>query len=110
MATIIGAVAVGLLQGIIIGVSLSSWITSCVLCYSSWVPSARAGRSVMIATAPAADGGIGHADFVSTDEILVRVDGLLFFANAHRLKDAVRARVSEQPATTLSGRGRFAGH
>ena len=36
----------------------------------------------------------------AADEILVRFDGLLFFANAHRLKEAVRARVSEQPAAT----------
>jgi MFS superfamily sulfate permease-like transporter len=101
MATIVGAVAVGLLQGIIIGVSLSvlDHLLRVALLRRGAERSGRA-RPAMIATAPAADDGIGHADFVSTDEILVRVDGLLFFANAHRLKDAVRARVSEQPAAT----------
>jgi high affinity sulfate transporter 1 len=101
MATIIGAVAVGLLQGIIIGVSLSllDHLVRVALLRRGAERPGRAGP-VMIATAPTADGGIGHADFVSTDEILVRVDGSLFFANAHRLKDAVRARVSEQPAAT----------
>jgi MFS superfamily sulfate permease-like transporter len=101
MATIIGAVAVGLLQGIIIGVSLSllDHLVRVALLRRGGEPPGRAGP-VVIATGPAADDGIGHADLPSTDEILVRADGLLFFANAHRLKEAVRARVSEQPAAT----------
>jgi MFS superfamily sulfate permease-like transporter len=89
MATIVGAVTVGLLQGIIIGVSLSLLDHLVRVAVLRWggEPPGRAGP-VMIATAPAAD------------EILVRFNGLLFFANAHRLKEAVRARVNEQPAAT----------
>jgi high affinity sulfate transporter 1 len=89
MATIVGAVAVGLLQGIIIGVSLSllDHLVRLARLRRGGESPVRAGP-VMIATAPAAD------------EILVRFDGLLFFANAHRLKEAVRARVSVQPGAT----------
>jgi MFS superfamily sulfate permease-like transporter len=89
IATIVGAVAVGLLQGIIIGVSLSllDHLVRVALLHRGGERPGSAGP-VLVATASAAD------------EILVRVDGLLFFANAHRLKDAVRARVSEQPAAT----------
>jgi len=88
MATIVGALAVGLLQGIIIGVSLSllDHLVRVALLRRGGERPGRAGP-VLIATAGA-------------DEILVLVDGLLFFANAHRLKDAVRAGVSEQPAAT----------
>jgi MFS superfamily sulfate permease-like transporter len=89
MATIVGAVAIGLLEGIIIGVSLSvlDHLVRVALLRRGGERPGRTGP-VLIATAPTAN------------EILVLVDGLLFFANAHQLKDAVRTRVGEQPAAT----------
>jgi sulfate permease, SulP family len=86
MATIVGAVTIGLLQGIVIGVSLSLG--------DHLVRAAAAGRG-------GGRGGVGGPGLIATastaDEIVLRLEGPWFFANAHRLKDGVRALVGEEP-------------
>ena len=90
MATIVGAVVLGLLQGDV-----------------SRREPVPAGSPRACCPAPSRGGipGQGRArdDYDRHGRRrgpVVRFDGLLFFANAHRLKEAVRARVSEHPAAT----------
>ena len=89
IATIVVSVAVGLLQGIVVGVSLSL--------VDHLVRGAVVGRRAE----RAGGGGPGLiATAATVDEIHVRYEGPLFFANAHRLKEGIRALVSEEPTAT----------
>ncbi len=90
IATTVGAVAVGLLEGIVLGVALS------VVDHLVRVALLRpAGRQPRI-------GGTGNGRSTidaatSRHEILYQFEGALYFANAHRFKAGVRRCVKEQP-------------
>jgi SulP family sulfate permease len=95
MATTATAVVVGLLEGIVLGVALS--IGDHLVRVARLRRRDRRRGVVSTSAAGTAADASTSSSAGPTDALRYRFDGPLFFANAHRFRDGVRAGLRSQP-------------